>query len=49
MGTDNIRLRLTLSRSTGKLTGTFESNIKDNTDTVIFTATGDFTAEPITV
>ena len=23
--------------------------IKDNTDTVIFTATGDFTAEPITV
>jgi hypothetical protein len=49
VGTDNIRLRLTLSRSTGKLTGTFESNIKDNTDTVIFTATGDFTAEPITV
>jgi hypothetical protein len=48
VGTDNIRLRLRLSRS-GKLTGTFESNIKDNTDTVIFTATGDFTAEPITV
>jgi len=49
VGTDNIRLWVKLSRSTGKLTGTFESNIKDNTDTVIFTATGDFTAEPITV
>jgi hypothetical protein len=48
VGTDNIRLQLRLSRS-GKLTGTFESNIKDDTDTVIFTATGDFTAEPITV
>jgi hypothetical protein len=48
VGTDNIHLSVKLSRS-GKLTGTFESNIKDNTDTVIFTATGDFTAEPITV
>jgi len=49
VGTDNIRLWVKLSRSTGKLTGTFESNIKDNTDTIIFTATGDFTADPITV
>jgi hypothetical protein len=49
VGTDNIHLSVKLSRSTGKLSGTFESNIKDNTDTVIFTATGDFTAEPITV
>jgi len=39
---------LKLGRS-GALTGTFESNIKDNDGNVIFTAIGDFTAEPITV
>ena len=48
LGTDNIRLRLRLERS-GKLRGTFESNIKDLTGAVIFTARGDFEAERITV
>jgi hypothetical protein len=49
IGTDNIHLSLKLDRQTGALSGTFESNIKDNTDTVIFTAAGDFSAERITV
>ena len=48
LGTDNIQLRLKLERS-GKLRGTFESNIKDLTGAVIFTAKGDFEAERITV
>ena len=48
LGTDNIRLELKLERS-GKLRGTFESNIKDLSGNVIFTAKGDFEAERITV
>lgn len=48
LGTDNIRLSLKIDRS-GKLRGTFESNIKDLAGAVIFTAKGDFEGERITV
>ena len=49
LGTDNVRLSLALVRSTGKLDGTFESQIKDNAGTVLATVTGTFSATPITV
>ncbi len=49
IGTDNVRLSLTLDRTSGTLTGTFESQIKDNAESVLFTVTGDYSATPITV
>ena len=49
LGTDNVRLSLALVRSTGKLDGTFESQIKDNAGNVLVTVTGTFSATPITV
>lgn len=49
IGTDNIRLRLTMDRRTGALTGTFQSQIKDLTDAVLLTVEGTYTATPITV
>jgi hypothetical protein len=49
IGTDNIRLSLELDRDTGRLAGTFESNIKDTAGNVIFTVTGEVALEPITV
>jgi hypothetical protein len=49
LGTDNIRLALTLDRAAGTLTGTFESQIKDTADNVLLTVTGDYSATPITV
>ena len=49
VGTDNIRLYLTLDRHAGSLTGTFESQIKNTADTVLLTVTGTFAATPITV
>jgi hypothetical protein len=48
VGTDNIRLVLTLDRSGRRLTGTFRSRIKDMNDAVVFTVTGDYSATPIT-
>lgn len=47
IGTDNVRLFLTLDN--GALTGTFRSQIKDLSDTVIFEATGDYAATPVSV
>lgn len=47
IGTDNIHLALTLAG--GTLTGTFQSQIKDLTDTVIFAVTGDYSATPVSV
>lgn len=44
LGTDNIRLWLSLNQSSDQLTGTFVSNIKDITDNVIFTASGNYHA-----
>jgi hypothetical protein len=49
LGTDNIRLSLTLDRETGTLSGTFESQIKDTTDFILLTVTGDYSATSITV
>jgi len=49
IGTDNVRLRLTLDGSGRVLTGTFESQIKDLADAVIFTVTGDYSATRIDV
>ena len=47
IGTDNVRLFLTLQN--GTLSGTFESQIKDVTDTVLLTVTGDYSATPVSV
>jgi hypothetical protein len=49
MGTDNIRLALTLDRKVATLTGSFESQIKNLADTVLLTVTGSFAATPIAV
>ena len=48
LGTDNVRLSLTLDQGAGTLTGTFKSQIKDTADTVLLTVTGDYAATPIT-
>ena len=47
IGTDNVRLFLTLDD--GKLTGTFQSQIRDTSEAVIFMASGDYAATPVSV
>ena len=47
IGTDNVRLFVTLQN--GALSGTFQSQIKDTTDTVLLTVTGDYSATPVSV
>jgi len=49
LGTDNVRLSLTLDQASGILTGTFESQIKDTAGTVLLTVTGTYSATPINV
>lgn len=49
LGTDNVRLWLTLDGATDALIGTFESQIKDTVDDVQLVVTGDYTATRITV
>jgi hypothetical protein len=49
VGTDNIRLSIELDRSTGALTGTFQSQVKDVNDNVLMAVTGPWTATRITV
>jgi hypothetical protein len=49
IGTDNVRLSLTLARDGGTLTGTFVSQIKDTAGTVIIQVEGDYAATRITV
>jgi hypothetical protein len=49
IGTDNIRLSLTLDPETGTLTGTFVSQIKDTSDVVLLEVTGDYSATRIEV
>ena len=49
LGTDNIRLALTLNRLSDTLTGTFQSEIKDTAGIVLFSVAGDYSATPITV
>jgi len=48
LGTDNVRLSLTLAQGAGTLTGAFVSQIQDTADTVLLTVTGDYAATPIT-
>ena len=49
IGTDNIRLFLTLDTTTGKLTGTFQSQIKDMAGNLLLTVTGNYSAALITL
>jgi len=49
VGTDNVRLFLTLDRRGDALTGTFESQIKNTSDALLITVTGDYSATRITV
>lgn len=49
IGTDNIRLELRLARGGDRFDGTFESNIRDNTGAVVFTARGTISGERIEV
>ena len=49
VGTDNVRLFLTVDRAGTTLTGTFQSQVKDTADNVLITVTGDYTATRITV
>jgi hypothetical protein len=49
IGTDNIRLLLTLGPGHSKLTGTFESQIKNTAGSVLLEVTGTFSAIRITV
>jgi hypothetical protein len=49
IGTDNVRLRLTLDSTGRRLTGTFESQIKDVADTVLLTVRGAYAATRIDV
>jgi hypothetical protein len=49
VGTDNIRLSLTLDARNDSLTGTFVSQIKNESDQVVFQATGTVSATRITV
>jgi hypothetical protein len=49
IGTDNVQLMLTLDSGSGALSGTFESNIKDNANAVLFTVQGTVSGERISV
>ena len=49
IGTDNIRLKLTLDADGQKLTGTFVSQVKDNAGNVLIQVEGTYTADRITV
>jgi hypothetical protein len=49
IGTDNIRLKLRLERRGAHFVATFESNIRDNTGAVVFTARGTISGERIEV
>ena len=47
LGTDNIRLAVRLDRGGDAYTGTFESNIRDLSGAVVFTARGTVAGERI--
>ena len=49
IGTDNVRLFLTLNRGDRTLTGTFVSQIKDTSGAILIQVTGTYSATPITV
>jgi hypothetical protein len=47
IGTDNIRMWLTVHRGAPRLTGTFQSQVKDLTDAVLLTVLGTVDGTPI--
>ena len=49
IGTDNIRLNLTVDQRGQKLTGTFVSQVKDNAGNVLIQVEGTYEADRITV
>lgn len=49
LGTDNVRLWLTLDARAGTLSGTFRSEIKDIFGNLVFGVTGTYSATPIAV
>jgi hypothetical protein len=49
IGTDNIRIKATVSPDGQKLTGTFVSQVKDNAGNVLIQVEGTYTADRITV
>jgi hypothetical protein len=49
IGTDNIRLKVTLSPDGQKLSGTFASDVKDNAGNVLIHVEGTYEADRITV
>jgi len=49
LGTDNVRWQPTLDRSTARLSGPFQSDVKDPGGAVVFTARGTVTAMRIAV
>ena len=49
LGTDNIRLAVRLDRGGDAYTGTFESNIRDLSGAVVFTARGTVAGDRIAV
>jgi hypothetical protein len=49
IGTDNVSLSLAVDEATGRLLGTFKSQIKDHSDGLIFEVSGDYAATQIVV
>ena len=49
IGTDNIRLFLTLDTTAGTLTGTFQSQIKDTAGNLLLAVSGNYSAALITL
>ena len=47
LGSNDVRLQLSLNKPGDELTGTFVSTVKDTADNVILTAEGDYQAKPI--
>ena len=48
-GTDNVRMKLRVEARSGRLVGTFVSQIRDTSDTVLIEVGGEYSASPITV
>jgi hypothetical protein len=48
-GTDNVRLALRLDRQSDRLVGTFVSQIRDTSDTLLLEVSGEYSAVPIRV
>jgi hypothetical protein len=49
IGTDNVRLSLTLEQDARALTGTFKAQLKSTDGTVLLAVRGNYSSTPITV